>query len=151
MIDGLAQEITTGVIHSESWLPYTFNLTKGAHSLEWVYKKINEHDISEDLSAEISYIEIRGIKSINKECQTCIHGVSDVSQSRCLKCEANQYLETSSDGSHVCKECPEDSYSPNDSIGISSCLKRLPCKVEDFSVSLGECKDHQRMLNFAFL
>lgn len=56
MIDGQAQSIITGVILSETWLESEFNLTKGAHKLEWIYQKINEHDISEDLSAEISYI-----------------------------------------------------------------------------------------------
>ena len=38
------------------WLQYDFDIGIGAHKLEWIYKKINEYDVSDDLSAEIEYI-----------------------------------------------------------------------------------------------
>ena len=70
-------DIETGVLLSDSWLTYKYDLTKGTHKLEWLYRKINEYDVSDDLLAEIELIEIRGTNTFNKACQACPHGVSN--------------------------------------------------------------------------
>ena len=61
-------EIKTGVMLSDFWMVYNFDVPVGNHKLEWVYKKFNQFGISDDLSAEIEYIKIRGVKQMIKEC-----------------------------------------------------------------------------------
>jgi hypothetical protein len=51
---------------SDTWLEYEFPVPFGAHKLEWVYKKMNQFSVSDDLSAEISYIKLKGVKTMNK-------------------------------------------------------------------------------------
>lgn len=67
-VDNQQQTVTNGPLYQDEWFIETFNLTAGQHKLEWKYKKINEVGVSDDLSAEIQFIQIQGVKSINKEC-----------------------------------------------------------------------------------
>ena len=55
-------DIKTGVMLSDVWLAYKFDVPLRNHKLEWVYKKFNQFGVSDDLSAEIEYIKIRGVK-----------------------------------------------------------------------------------------
>lgn len=85
-IDGVPQDIETGVYLSDQWLTYNFTIGVGSHKLEWIYKKLNQYGVSDDLSAEIEYILIQGNKAINKECQVCDRGLPDEEQSWCFGC-----------------------------------------------------------------
>lgn len=67
-------QIETGVMLSDTWLEYEFEVPPGSHKLEWVYKKMNRFGVSDDLSAEIEFIQIQGVKPINTECQKCLRG-----------------------------------------------------------------------------
>ena len=67
-IDGKPMPIKTGVIFSDTWFDYSFDLQRGPHTLEWSYRKVNEQQVSEDLLAEIAFIEIRGVKQYNSQC-----------------------------------------------------------------------------------
>lgn len=144
-------DIETGVLLSDSWLTYKFDLAKGTHKLEWLYRKINEYDVSDDLSAEIELIEIRGTNTFNKECQACPHGVSNAQKTRCQICEKNEYLQIQNNNSNVCKKCPPNAYSSQGSIGEASCVKRSACTISDYTFTLGECLKNTRMLNFLFI
>ena len=74
-IDGVAQEgLVTGVRFSDEWFPAEFAVPRGTHDLVWVYKKFNQYGVTDDLSAEIDFVQIRGVKSMNKECQVCTRG-----------------------------------------------------------------------------
>jgi hypothetical protein len=71
-IDDVPQPLITGVIYSDAWmkgnLTANFDVTPGDHKLEWTYKKYNLDGMSDDLSAEIQFINITGVKRMNKEC-----------------------------------------------------------------------------------
>lgn len=67
-IDGEIQPILTGVIYSDQWMTQKFEVPEGDHKLEWTYKKYNLDGVSDDLSAEIEYIRITGVKQMNREC-----------------------------------------------------------------------------------
>jgi hypothetical protein len=64
-IDDKKQEIETGVALSDVWFKGRFNIPTGTHKLEWIYAKWNVEGESDDLSAEIQNITIRGVKSMN--------------------------------------------------------------------------------------
>jgi len=136
------------VVLSDTWLTYDFGLSPGAHKLEWVYKKINEIGVSDDLSAEIEYIKITGVKGMNKECQTCHRGVASESRDRCLMCGANEFLDEDS-YPPSCLSCDDDEYSPPGTIGRLGCIPRPTCRDEDYSFDLGEGDGTNRVMKFA--
>jgi hypothetical protein len=102
------------VIFSDTWLTFKSNLSPGQHKLEWVYKKINEHGVSEDLSAEIDRIEIRGTKNINSRCQSCFSNIADEEKQECRQCQANEYLvdipvpNVPDQSTKQCKKCNDE-------------------------------------------
>ena len=64
----MPQSLLTGVIYSDKWVPAEFEVPLGDHKLEWTFKKYNLDGVSDDLSAEIQFIKITGVKRMNKEC-----------------------------------------------------------------------------------
>lgn len=146
-IDGKVMPIQTGVILSDTWQEYRFQLAKGTHSLEWSYRKVNELQVSEDLLAEIEYIEIRGVKQFNGRCQECYDSISNDNRTKCSHCPRDHYLEIDNNV-RSCEKCPDDYYSPANSVGYDSCLPSPPCQVEDYTFTLGECVNKTRQLNF---
>ena len=76
-------EQNESVVLSDDWFEATIPVTQGPHKLEWVYRKLNKPGVSEDLSAEIEVIQIQGVKSVNKECQVCDKGVSNIDHTMC--------------------------------------------------------------------
>jgi hypothetical protein len=60
-IDNIPVILTTRVMYSDTWFEHEFRVPLGAHKLEWVYKKMNQYGVSDDLSAEIEYIQIEGV------------------------------------------------------------------------------------------
>jgi hypothetical protein len=67
-------------MYGEIWFEDKFLILKGTHKLEWIYKKFNVEGTSDDLSAEIETITITGVKSMNKECQSCSKGKANEAQ-----------------------------------------------------------------------
>ena len=115
----------------------------GSHRLDWTYKKMNLAGVSDDLSAEIEYISIKGTKLMNDKCQKCERGIPNFDGDRCMLCLANEYYENGK-----CQKCNPAMYSPPGSVGASSCLYRPPCKKEDYTFSVTECIDDRRELVF---
>lgn len=60
--------------------------------MEWNYKKISELNVNDDLSAEIEFIKVKGIKLLNNKCQECPSGVANEDGSKCVMCKVNEYL-----------------------------------------------------------
>jgi len=89
----------------------------------------------EDLAAEIEYIKIKGVSSSTRECKKCNKGIANFQQNRCVTCGPNEYLDDLSASGGECKQCPEGTYSPSNSYGASSCLKKLPCTINDMTYS----------------
>jgi hypothetical protein len=44
----------------------SFIISKGTHRLDWLYKKFNQDGTSDDLSAEIEFIQVRGVALNNQ-------------------------------------------------------------------------------------
>lgn len=120
-IDGEPQVLNTGVEYSDVWFEVEFNFEPGTHKLEWIYKKFDIEDTSDDLSAEIEFIEVRGVKTMITECQVCEKGIPDFDKARCLECPRDQYLDESTESGDRCKACPKNYFSPSGSIGAESC------------------------------
>ena len=102
----------------------------------WTYKKFDYYQVTDDLSAEIEWIKITGVKLFNNKCQKCLRGTSNKAKNRCEECGINEYFE---DGR--CLKCPFDKYSYPGSIGESSCIKKQPCGPKDMVATLSDCKD----------
>jgi hypothetical protein len=68
--------VYTGVIYSDQWITQEFEIPDGNHKLQWTYKKYNLAGVSDDLAAEIEFIKVTGVKTMNKECQACSRGIA---------------------------------------------------------------------------
>ena len=107
--------------------------------MSWQYDKFenikslpgHQNDSQDDLAAEIEYIKIKGIYRSTRECKKCNRGIANQKQSRCITCATNEYLDDLAQDGGQCKKCPDDTYSPSNSYGLSSCIKRKPCTKDD--------------------
>ena len=148
-IDGVVDErVSNDVVHSDKWRTAKIEVPRGSHELTWIYKKFNQVGASDDLSAEIDWIEIRGVKTINKACQFCERGRANAAKDRCEVCFRNEYLDESVKDGERCKKCPAEKYSPPGSVGADSCRPRLPCGEDDKGFVVSECEDGRRLQSF---
>jgi hypothetical protein len=61
--------LNVSVENSYEWFDMSFEIKDvGPHKFLWKYKKFSEAFVSDDLSAEIEWIRIDGVKLMNKEC-----------------------------------------------------------------------------------
>jgi hypothetical protein len=124
-----------------NWRTAAYEVDDGKHRFEWIYNKISEPYVSDDLSAEIEFIQVSGVRPTVRNCQQCLRGVPNADQSRCIPCEQDRYLdpETAS-----CRSCPNGYYAPDGAIGEESCLERPPCEQDDVHFEFTECVDGKR-------
>ena len=137
-------DVEQSVILSDVSQKAEFMIPGGYHKLEWVYKKFNKFDQSDDLSAEIYWIVIRGTKLMDQECQVCSKGIPNETKDRCIPCQRDEYESQTSDDTNTCLPCPPDKYSPPGSVGEKSCKKRPTCRDEDHMYTLTECVNGKR-------
>lgn len=63
-IDGVDQQVVSDHLLAGIWIPIQKDIEPGFHLLEWKYYKYNNfasEDGMEDLSADIEYIQIKGL------------------------------------------------------------------------------------------
>ena len=93
---------------------------------------------SDDLSAEIEFIEVRGTKTIVEQCTPCSNGIPNKEQNKCFPCDRDHFLVKKVTG-FTCEKCASDHYSPPGSVGSTACKKRPPCTIEDYETKFTEC------------
>lgn len=131
----------TELAHNK-WVTKTFDLEKGALEVEISYVKYSSEEF-EDLKAAIEYIEIRGTDYAALKCLPCIDSYSEPGSDSCELCLADTYLED-----NECLPCDQGYYSPKGSIGVESCVRRLPCEVDDYSEKHSKCINSTRSLYY---
>mmetsp|Transcript_25155 Transcript_25155/g.24774 ORF Transcript_25155/g.24774 Transcript_25155/m.24774 type:complete len:175 (-) Transcript_25155:38-562(-) len=135
---GINELYSDSEIDAITWKYKNFTIPKGNQLLNFTYTaNLAGDDI--DIRAFILYIKIIGIDYASYECLPCPFGSSSKGSSSCDICPKDTYLEN-----RICKPCPEGKYSYQGSIGIASCIDRLPCTENDYKMHYSKCENNKR-------
>lgn len=140
--DGLAffvdnKELLTYSGNKFNWVNVTYNLTKGTHTLKWVYRK---RCFSFGTYSYIDKAFIRSIMLVGNEepdvrCKKCPPGFfgTKKNSASCTSCSYFQYQDK--EGQSRCKTCPENTYAMP---GASRCIPLLNCTSDDIIAAPGD-------------
>ena len=124
----------------------SIELEKGNHTILFKYSKTVSDKISENMSLEISKIEIKDIKINNNICTPCDNGyfTLDSGSEFCQKCEEGKYFENDS-----CKECPIGKYSKygETCIDYPNCIEKDYIKIKEKKCINNKQKINNKLIN----
>ncbi|CAI5949464.1 unnamed protein product [Closterium sp. NIES-64] len=107
-----------------------FNLSRGFHTLTWIYNKDEKWTQGQD-TATITFIEVDGTDFNDHTCLHCPSGYfSGEGASECAPCPLDTM---STGGASECTPCPEGTYSLEPP--RTNCTQRPPCQVEKHAAS----------------
>lgn len=130
-----------------AWTVTSVSLSKGFHTLRWVYKKDGSLSKGAD-KAFLRSIKVFGVRKFDAECLLCPPGrfSERVGASACKMCSENTY--SSSYGATKCEPCHDwEKAFP----GSATCSPRLPCTENDYFEAQGPCVNGQRELSYRWI
>lgn len=109
------------------WTPFAFNLTKGYHTIGFVFQKDASDTKGADV-ARIRSIKMSGISHVPLDCDPCQPGFFSDGTHACKPCPAGMF--TDEPEQSVCQYCPSGQSSFE---GSSTCFAMsTPCVATDF-------------------
>ncbi|CAD5110887.1 DgyrCDS252 [Dimorphilus gyrociliatus] len=132
---------------SSYWVSQTVRLNPGLNFLTWKVVPLDSRSDELQHSIFIQSIEITGLAFVS-ECTDCPAGsYSDQPKSvGCKPCPINTFSDNL--GSISCQDCEKDSYSFE---GHTKCIKKLPCREDDYKMVDPVCKQNKTELRYAWL
>lgn len=127
-----------------TWNTTSIPISKGFHTLRWVYKKDGSLSKGAD-KAFIRSIKIFGVRRFDAECLMCPPGrfSDEAAAPLCKPCPENTH--SSSFGAKVCEPCHdwEKAFA-----GSATCSPRLPCTANDYYEFYSPCVDGHREVSY---
>lgn len=120
-----------------------FKLDRGAHLLQWMYKKNSRISKGKD-RAYIKEIKIYGSKRVVDSCEKCPVGTyaDSEGQSECKPCAKNEISKVS--GATACTQCKDDEYA----LEGKECKTRPNCEKKDFISYYTQCNNGTRTIKW---
>eukprot|EP01130_Rhizamoeba_saxonica_P014248 TRINITY_DN6209_c0_g1_i1.p1 TRINITY_DN6209_c0_g1~~TRINITY_DN6209_c0_g1_i1.p1 ORF type:complete len:1761 (-),score=372.85 TRINITY_DN6209_c0_g1_i1:32-5032(-) len=119
---------------------YTFPISAGAHTIQWIFSKDYVIGSGAD-STVIWWIEFSGLYFNDDYCHNCHPGYTSLdAASECTICPKNTHAPSS--GSEECTACLEGEYSFE---GSSECSEKLPCTEENIDYFYTPCTSADTM------
>lgn len=123
----------------------SLNITEGIHTIRW-------HLVAEDItspSIQKAFIRLFSVKTSGTKLadNVCL----PVPEGTYQKEEGKNYYETcpintkSEGGRSQCQSCGENQYAPR---GSSECYNKMPCTVQDYSISFTDCINGQTLRSY---
>jgi hypothetical protein len=140
------------------WKEQVIPVGKGMHVIRWQYKKNGEISVGAD-RAYIEVVEVVGTALADTHCVPCALSTLDTSdgslssggnaatvsaeRAKCRACPANFYAKHAADSAleYLCSPCPPNHFSEVGSVGVSECIERLPCSLDDTRINFTRCDE----------
>ncbi|KAL7684511.1 putative tyrosine-protein kinase ephrin type A/B receptor [Plasmopara halstedii] len=136
---------------SNGWKEMTVKVPVGSHTFAWNYVKDYVGDVGED-KAFLKVIELVGTAWSDLRCHTCGGDMTNTGGSLCAFCGPNEYAaaKSNSELEFKCYTCPDNTFAPKGSIGISSCVEQRPCSMDDVNATYTACQNGTRDVQYSW-